>query len=89
MIKHKGLSAFFYKGTKRGVQANHVNKLTYLLTALNNSTIVEDMNQQGRVLHALQGDLAGNWSVKVSGNWRLVFYFEDGDACLVDYLDYH
>ncbi|MEL5849658.1 MAG: hypothetical protein U7M05_09875, partial [Candidatus Igneacidithiobacillus chanchocoensis] len=23
------------------------------------------------------------------GNWRLVFAFEDGDAILVDYMDYH
>jgi proteic killer suppression protein len=28
-------------------------------------------------------------SVKVSGNWRLVFSFEDGDATDVDLVDYH
>ncbi|MEY3604637.1 MAG: RelE-like toxin of type toxin-antitoxin system HigB, partial [Pseudomonadota bacterium] len=25
----------------------------------------------------------------VNGNWRLTFTFENGDAVLVDYQDYH
>ncbi|MGA3230617.1 MAG: type II toxin-antitoxin system RelE/ParE family toxin, partial [Candidatus Binatus sp.] len=29
------------------------------------------------------------WSVSVSGNWRVIFRFEDGEALDVDYLDYH
>tara|TARA_Y100001972_G_C7581915_1_gene291853 strand:+ start:385 stop:504 length:120 start_codon:yes stop_codon:yes gene_type:complete len=31
----------------------------------------------------------GHWSVKVNGNWRLTFMFDDGDAVLVNYQDYH
>jgi hypothetical protein len=27
--------------------------------------------------------------VKVDGNWRLTFKFEESDAVLVDYTDYH
>lgn len=40
-------------------------------------------------LHQLSGDLAGHWSVWVTGNWRLTFTFEDGDAVLVDDQDDH
>jgi hypothetical protein len=40
-------------------------------------------------LHKLSGELNGFWSVAVSGNWRVVFRFEHGEAELVDYLDYH
>jgi proteic killer suppression protein len=47
------------------------------------------MNREGWVWHALKGDLRGHWAVAVSGNWRLTFSFEDGDAILVDYMDYH
>ena len=47
------------------------------------------MNLPGWKLHPLKGELAGFWSVWVSGNWRLIFRFEDGDAILVDYRDYH
>ena len=35
-----------------------------------------------------KGDLEGHWAVRVSGNWRLTFAFEDEDAILVDYQDY-
>ena len=40
-------------------------------------------------LHPLKGDRAGEWSVRVSGNWRVVFRFEDGEAVDVDLIDYH
>ncbi|MBX3689412.1 MAG: type II toxin-antitoxin system RelE/ParE family toxin [Dokdonella sp.] len=43
----------------------------------------------GWKLHPLHGRLADHWAVWVSGNWRLTFTFENGDAILVDYQDYH
>ena len=33
--------------------------------------------------------MAERWSVWVSGNWRLTFTFENEDAVLVDYREYH
>jgi proteic killer suppression protein len=47
------------------------------------------MNTPGWNLHPLHGELAGHWSVKVNGNWRMTFRFERKDAILVDYRDYH
>ena len=47
------------------------------------------MNFPGSDLHKLSGEYENFWAVSVSGNWRLVFKFEDGDAFDVDYLDYH
>jgi plasmid maintenance system killer protein len=35
------------------------------------------------------GDLKGMWSITISGNWRIVFRFADGDAFDVDLMDYH
>ncbi|MFQ5467230.1 MAG: type II toxin-antitoxin system RelE/ParE family toxin [Kiloniellaceae bacterium] len=40
-------------------------------------------------MHPLKGDLAGYWSVMVSGNWRVVFRLENGQASDVDLIDYH
>ncbi|WP_443094454.1 type II toxin-antitoxin system RelE/ParE family toxin [Phyllobacterium sp. CCNWLW109] len=34
-----------------------------------------------------KGSLEGFWSISVSGNWRIIFRFNDVE--LVDYLDYH
>ena len=47
------------------------------------------MNIPGYRLHPLKGDLKGFWSVTVSGNWRIVFRFEDGQVVDVDLTDYH
>ena len=33
--------------------------------------------------------MAGLWSIRVSGNWRVVFQFEDNEAVDVDLVDYH
>ncbi len=92
MIKsfnHKGLEKFFKSGTTRGVQAQHAKKLSRILDFLDNAKCVQDMDLPGFNLHPLVGDLKGQWSVKVSGNWRVLFYFEDGHAYVVNYQDYH
>jgi proteic killer suppression protein len=47
------------------------------------------MNAPGWDLHPLKGQLAGHWSVSVSGNWRMTFKFAGADAEVVDYQDYH
>ncbi len=56
---------------------------------LDTSKSPEDMRMPGWKLHSLSHDLAGHWAVWVSGNWRLTFTFDNGDAVLVDYQDYH
>jgi len=86
---HKGLEAFFRTGSKAGIQPAHAAKLKRQLAQLDQAEAPQDMNVPGWRLHPLSGDLAGHWSVWVNGNWRLVFRFEDGNALLVDYRDYH
>lgn len=43
----------------------------------------------GFKMHMLSGKEKNIWSVWVNGNWRVTFYFEEGDAFIVDYKDYH
>jgi proteic killer suppression protein len=88
-FQHKGLRQFFETGSKAGIQPQHASKLRIMLTRLDAATGPEDMNAPGWKLHPLTGDLAGNWSVWVNGNWRMTFAFEGKDAILVDYQDYH
>ncbi len=92
MIKsftHKGLYKFFTTGSTAGIQEKHKNRLRAILTFLNEAENVKDMNLQGFQLHPLKGNKKELWSVSVNGNWRITFRFEDGDAYIVDYLDYH
>ena len=44
---------------------------------------------QPKRLHSLAGDRQGDWSVKVTGNWRITFRFQAGYAEDVDLEDYH
>lgn len=67
----------------------HVPKLLRILTALDRSSGPSGMDIPGFRLHALKGAMKGRYTVSVSANWRVTFWFEDGHAMDVDYLDYH
>ncbi len=87
--RHKGLKQFAENGSKAGIQPKHARRLRRLLTALDVASQPQDMNAPGNDLHPLKGDLAGHWSVSVSGNWRVTFAFAGEDVVFVDYQDYH
>jgi proteic killer suppression protein len=88
-FRHKGLEAFYRTGSKRGIQAIHARKLGVILAMLDVAKDAQDLNQPALRLHALKGDLAGEWSIWVNGNWRITFRFAGADVELVDYRDYH
>ena len=88
-FKHKGLKVFFETGSKAGIQPRHDTKLGRQLIRLNIAKDPSYMNMPGWNLHPLTANLAGHYSVMVSGNWRMTFTFEGEDAVLVDYQDYH
>jgi len=86
---HKGLQKFYEHGTTKGIQFKHAKKIKMRLIALDTAFMIEDLQLPGFDLHLLKGDRAEIWSIKVSGNWRMTFRFEDGDVYIVDYEDYH
>jgi proteic killer suppression protein len=88
-FRHKGLEAFFRRGTKSGIQPHHAAKLRLQLTALEVALRPEDLAAPGWRLHPLTGSLKGFHSITVNGNWRVIFRFDGPDVELVDYLDYH
>ena len=88
-FRHKGLELFFRTGRKSGIQPQHARKLQLILTLLNRAKGAADVNGPGLFLHGLSGKLSGLLSVRVSGNWRVVFHFNGTDVELIDYLDYH
>jgi proteic killer suppression protein len=88
-FKHKGLEEFFYTGKKKGIKPDQAGRLERILDRLNAANDIKDMNYPGSYLHKLTGDKKNQYSVRVSGNWRVFFEFKDGDAYVVDYDDYH
>jgi toxin HigB-1 len=88
-FRHKGLAALYYDDRTKGVKQSQVKRLRQILALLDTAVTIEDMNLPGLRLHRLVGDLAGFYAVSVSGNWRVIFRFEDDRAMEVDLIDYH
>lgn len=88
-FRHRGLKRLFERGDRRQVRPDQVDKVERILARLDQASQVDDMNLPGWRLHPLKGRLKGFWAVDVSGNWRIVFRFEKGEAFDVDLVDYH
>lgn len=88
-FRHKGLRLLLWEaGDARKLGADQVDKIARILARLDQAADVRNMDLPGFRLHRLEGDLAGFWSVTVSGNWRIIFRFEAGIASDVDLVDY-
>ena len=87
-IRHKGLRALHERDDSARVPAALVPRLRRILFRLQEAGYPASANAPGFRLHPLKGDRAGQWSVRVSGNWRVVFRFDDGEAVDVDLVDY-
>jgi proteic killer suppression protein len=88
-FRHKGLRKYFESGSLAGIQPAHANRLKMQLAALDTAQTIEDIDIPGFRLHPLKGSERGRWSIWVNGNWRVTFEFENGNAFVLDYEDYH
>ena len=88
-IRHRGLRRLFEQGDPSRVRADQVERIKSVLGLLDAADSSQGMNVPGLRLHRLKGQHRGYWSVSVSGNWRIIFRFDGGDAYDVDLVDYH
>ncbi len=88
-FRHKGLKRFYEKGDGRGLPPPMLPKLRLILADLDQAQRSEDMNVPGYRLHPLVGKLKGFYSVRVTGNFRVIFRLEAGETWDVDFGDYH
>ena len=52
--------------------------------------VLQDLRQPpGNRLEALQGERAGQHSIRINDQWRLCFVWRDGHAHEVEIVDYH
>ena len=89
LFRHKGLQKFFEKGDFSKIRPEHRKRIGLILTIIYAAKEIRDINFPGSNLHRLSGKYQLFWSVSVSGNWRIILKFEDGEAYDLDYLDYH
>lgn len=88
-FRHKGLGRYFTKSERKGIDAKQAERIRRILDLLDAAVRPEDLNLPGYRFHGLKGDRKGVYSVWVSGNWRITFQFEAGDAVYVNLEDYH
>lgn len=91
MIKsfdNKQLKALWETG-KSKIDARLHKRILRRLDALNASNRPDDMNLPGFDFHALKGFDPTRYTVHVNGPWCITFVFEDGDAHIVDFEQYH
>ena len=69
--------------------ARQHHRLRLRLDALEAATKPEDMNVPGFDFHPLKGFRPIRYTVHVNGPWCITFEFEKGDACRVDFEQYH
>ena len=88
-FRHRGLQRLFEKGDRRRIQPEYIDKVEGVLARLDGATTPQDLDLPGYRLHRLSGDLTGLWSITISGNWRIIFRFDDGKVTDVNFVDYH
>jgi proteic killer suppression protein len=89
-FKHKGLQEFFVTEKSKKLPQERLSKIKKLLYLIHNAHQLEDINTPAFRLHKLKAPpYAGWYSVDVSGNFRIVFQFTNGNAYDIDYLDTH
>jgi toxin HigB-1 len=60
------------------------------LVQLNNATMLGDLaSPPGNRLEALRGYRAGNYSIRINDQWRIVFRWTEGGPEQVETVDYH
>lgn len=59
------------------------------LSALEYAKELRDLSSPGNNLEKLKGALAGKYSIRINGQFRIVFNFDRGDASNVVITDYH
>ncbi len=68
------------------------DKLRKILLVLETAQSLSQVERfPGWRLHPLKGDLKSHWSLTVTGNWRLIFRYDEetNTASDIDLTDYH
>ena len=88
-IRHKGLKRLYEDGDARSIGANMRARVTEILSILEAAETIDEADIPGYRLYPLTGNRQGEWSMRVTGNWRITFRFAAGFAEDVDLEDYH
>ena len=87
-FRHGGLKRLYERGEEKHVPSNFRPRVKAILALLDQADTIADLNAPGYRLHPLKGR-PRYWSMRVSGNWRIVFRIENLEIFDVNLEDYH
>ena len=91
-VHHRGLRRLLEEDNSRSLPPDMVGRVRNVLTALHLADSLEDFINDvppGWRVHRLLDNRREEWSVSVSGNWRITFVEENGYIDRLNLEDYH
>ena len=91
-VRHRGLRRLIEEDNPRFLRQNLVDRVRKILTALILAEHIDGFiadAPHGWRFHRISGDRQDEWSVSVSGNWRITFKEEDSYIDRLNLEDYH
>ncbi|MCY4265107.1 MAG: type II toxin-antitoxin system RelE/ParE family toxin [Gammaproteobacteria bacterium] len=91
-VRHQGLQELLERNSSWLLKQGLASRIRNVLTALVLAESLEDLRTQalpGWRIHKLSGDREDDWSILVSGNWRITFEENDGTIERLNLEDYH
>lgn len=90
-IKSKALKLLWEKEDSSKLPPAQLKKIRIILEIIDNLEVVpEDLTFYKNLRPLLLGgDKKGFWSLDVTGNYRIIFRFENKEAFDIEYLDTH
>ena len=91
-FRHRGLRQLYETDSPRLLKQELVERVRGILAALAMAGTMEGFIRQaapGWRVHRLAGERRNEWSVSVSGNWRITFEERNGAIERVNLEDYH
>lgn len=91
-VRHRGLRWLIEDDDPRYLESRLVGRVRRILTLL---ILAEDVNEfianapSGWRVHRLSGNRRDQWSVSVTGNWRITFREQGGYITRLNLEDYH
>ena len=88
-FRSRALRNLWEKNDPAGVNPNSRKRIARILSILESAETLHDLDVPGFRFHALTGFTPRRYSMRVTGNWRITFAWENGTAEAIDLEDYH
>ena len=87
---HKGLKRLYEGDDGSGLPPHSIRKIKAILAALEFAdTLSQVATLPGWRLHSLKGSRKGDYSITVTGNWRITFAVQGNFVTDLNFEDYH